>query len=453
MDLTRRRVLAASAGLLLQPKRRPNILFLLSDDQRHDTLGCMGNGVIRTPHIDSLATRGTVFTNTFVSTAICVSSRASIFSGLYTRCHGIDEFNKQFTPEQFARTYPALLRAAGYRTGFIGKYGLDGGQLPEQEFDYWRGFRGQGSYFPRGEPGPHLTGIMGDQALEFLESSPSAQPFCLSVSFKAPHVQDQDPRQFLPDPADKALYEDARWPYPPPKSDLINGLPVSVQRSEARRRWAVRFSTSELFHESVRNYYRLISGIDREVGRMLETLRRRGLLENTLVIYTSDNGFYLGEFGLAGKWFMHEESIRVPLVMAGPGVPASRRFDDLALNLDMGPTMLAAAGVRAPASMQGRNLLDRSRPPRSEFFYEHTFRSGGWIPATEGVRAQDWKYTRYIDEPGDVEELFHLSDDPGETKNLARRDEARLRHFRQRREAWLQSLRQWRPDAAWRDPA
>jgi arylsulfatase A-like enzyme len=453
MDLTRRRFLASSAALLQQPARRPNILFLLADDQRFDSLGCMGNRVIRTPHVDSLAARGTVFTNHFVSTAICVSSRASIFSGLYTRCHGIDEFSKQFSAAQLARTYPALLRAAGYRTGFIGKYGLDGGQLPEKGFDYWRGFRGQGNYFPQGEPGPHLTTVMGDQAQEFLESNRDAQPFCLSVSFKAPHVQDQDPRQFLPDPADRALYEDAKWPFPPAKSELIAGLPLSVQRSEARRRWAVRFSTSELFHESVRNYYRLITGVDRQVGRMLETLRRRGELARTLVVYTSDNGFYLGEFGLAGKWFMHEESIRVPLVMAGPSVAEGRRSDDLTLNIDLAPTLLASAGVAAPPSMQGRPVLDRSLPRREEFFYEHYFRSGGWIPATEGVRARDWKYTKYIDEPGDAEELFDLRKDPGELTNLARAGGGLLQRGRARREAWMSALQRWTPDAAWKDPA
>jgi arylsulfatase A-like enzyme len=294
---------------------------------------------------------------------------------------------------------------------------------------------------------------MGDQALEFLESSPASQPFCLSVSFKAPHVQDNDPRQFLADPADRGLYADATWPYPPPKSALIDSLPLPVQRSEARRRWAVRFSTRELFHESVRNYYRLITGVDRQVGRMLDLLRRRGALENTLVVYTSDNGFYLGEFGLAGKWYMHEESIRVPLVMAGPGVPARERRGDMTLNIDMAPTMLSAAGLRPPASMQGRNLLDRKAPPRSEFFYEHWFRSGGWIPATEGVRTPEWKYTRYIDEPGDAEELFHLKSDPGETSNLARKDPARLAHYRARRNAWLAALKAWTPDGAWRDPA
>jgi arylsulfatase A-like enzyme len=180
----------------------------------------MGNSIIQTPNIDSLSRSGVTFENNFVTTAICVTSRASFFTGLYARRHGIIAFNQQFSAAQLERTYPAVLRKAGYRTGFIGKYGLDGGELPVNGFDYWRGFKGQGSYFPKGEPGPHLTQIMSDQAVEFLEGARAEQPFCLSVSFKAPHVQDDDPRQFLYDPRDAGCTATrrSRCPKPPTRA-------------------------------------------------------------------------------------------------------------------------------------------------------------------------------------------------------------------------------------------
>src|SRR5262249_47807692 len=146
------------------------------------------NQVVRTPHLDALAAHGVVFRNHFVTTSICCVSRASIFSGQYLRRHGVNDFSTDFTPAAFARTYPALLRAAGYRTGFIGKYGV-GVTMPVKEFDYWRGFPGQGRYFEKDEK-EHLTHRMGEQALEFLQGGDGTRPFCLSISFKAPHCQD-----------------------------------------------------------------------------------------------------------------------------------------------------------------------------------------------------------------------------------------------------------------------
>ena len=202
-----RRLNARQAGT------RPNIVFLLTDDQRWDSLGCMGNKIVQTPEIDRLSSQGVTFTNNFVTTSICMTSRASIFLGQYARAHKINDFSTAFTAEQFRRTYPQLLRRAGYHSGFIGKYGV-GDEMPVNEFDYWQGFPGQGKYFPQGEPGKHLTELMGDQALEFLERAPRDRPFCLSISFKAAHVQDEDPRQFLPSPATEGLYRDVAIPMP-----------------------------------------------------------------------------------------------------------------------------------------------------------------------------------------------------------------------------------------------
>src|SRR4051812_14292748 len=167
----------------------PNILFLVADDLRADTLGCAGNKIVQTPNIDGLAGRGVMFRNAFVTTSICCVSRASIFSGQYARRHGIEDFKTSFTTDQWSRTYPALLRKAGYQTGFIGKFGV-GDVMPTNAFDYWDGFPGQGYFFKTNDP-VHLTRKMGDSALTFLRANHS-RPFCLSISFKAPHVQDED---------------------------------------------------------------------------------------------------------------------------------------------------------------------------------------------------------------------------------------------------------------------
>jgi arylsulfatase A-like enzyme len=465
---SRRQFLAASAAApfvvrrtaLGQQGERPNIVFLLGDDHRWDALGCMGNRIIQTPHLDGLAAQGSRFNNMFVTTAICVISRASMFTGLYARSHGILRFQDSFADELFSRSYPALLKQAGYRSGFVGKWGIDGGKMPTQAFDYFRGFQGQGQYFPQpGRKGKHLTEQMGDQMMEFIDGCAPGQPFHLSVSFKAPHVQDQDPLQFLADPRHAHLYADAEIPMPETAAPrYISQLPPSVQGSEARRRWAVRFSTPELYQRSVKNYYRLITGIDDQVGRLREALARRGLAENTVIVYAGDNGFYLAEHGLAGKWFMHEESIRVPLLVYDPRAPQRQRglaLEPMALNIDIAPTLLEFAGVKPPHSMQGRALQPMLRGMRiawrTDFLYEHRFEHE-WIPQTEGVRTSEWKYTEYLGESPAFEELFDLRNDRDETRNLARdaAHAARLQALRKRRQDWLAALAKWSPDADWR---
>lgn len=339
------------AALSAQGAGRPNILFLLTDDQRWDTLGCMGNRIIKTPHIDRLGARGAVFENCFVTTSICATSRASIFSGQYARTHGVHDFADTFRAGRFEKTYPQTLRAAGYRIGFIGKYGV-GNKMPEQAFDYWRGFPGQGKYFPNGEPGPHLTDIMGDQALEFMQGAQDGKPWCLSVSFKAAHVQDEDPRQFLPSPKSALLYEGVKFVEPKTMNPkYIAMLPPGMQRSENRKRYAVRFGTPALFQESMRNYYRLISEVDDQVGRMVAHLEKTGQAGNTVIVYTGDNGFFLGEHGLAGKWTLHEESARVPLIIYDPRGKGGVRRKEMVLNIDLAPTVLGAAGVVSPPGM------------------------------------------------------------------------------------------------------
>jgi arylsulfatase A-like enzyme len=403
----------------------PNILFLLADDLRADTLGCAGDRIVQTPNIDALVKRGAMFRNAFVTTSICCVSRASIFSGQYARRHGIEDFKTPFTPLQWSNTYPALLRTAGYRTGFIGKFGV-GELMPTNAFDYWDGFPGQGRYFASNSA-VHLTHRMGDSAEKFLRAN-DTRPFCLSISFKAPHVQDDArERPFPPDSADEALYTAARISAPRNYStEAFTRLPDFVQNSEGHTRWLRRFATPEMRTVNVKDYYRLITGMDREIGRIVSILTARGVATNTLIVFTSDNGYFLGERGLSDKFLMYEESIRVPLIVVDPTAPKRTRGqkrDEMALNIDLAPTLLDYAGVRVPAAMQGQSLrpLLNANPVRwrSDWFYEHHFSYGGKIPEVEGVRTERWKYFRYTAVTPFVEELYDLQRDPLESRNLA----------------------------------
>ena len=415
------------AGSSDAAKKQPNIIFLLTDDQRADTMGCAGNPIIQTPNMDALANNGVRFTNAFVTTSICASSRASIFTGQWTRRHGINNFRTHFSEDALAQTYPMLLRQGGYRTGFIGKYGVGPKRdLPVDKYDYWKGFAGQGRYENKDNDGnyKHLTKIMGEQAIEFLQGCSTEQPFCLSVSFKAPHVQDSDPRQFIYDRAYENLYKDVTIPTPEKAArHYFDALPDFLQTSEARRRWKIRFLTREKFQESVKSYYRLITGVDVVIGKIRDQLKTLNLDDNTVIMLIGDNGFYLGEYGLAGKWFPHEESIRVPLVVFDPRAGRRRRgvtAGQMALNVDIAPTILELAGLKVPQQMQGRSLapLLRGKKPkwRTDFFYEHLFEHAT-IPRTEALRTKRFKYARYIDY--NYEELYDLKKDPAETTNLA----------------------------------
>ncbi len=438
--------------------KRPNIVFILTDDQRWDALGCMGNPVIQTPNIDRLAAQGVRFTNHFVTTSICCVSRASMFSGQYQRRHGIGDFNTPFTPQRWAATYPALMRANGFHTGFIGKFGVGNKAAIDamaKEFDYWRGLPGQGGEWfidPKDPTQTHATSRMGDQALEFLRGCSAEQPFCLSVSFNAPHARDNKPREFTPDLRDESLYSSETIPSPPAaEAGFFERLPAFVKTSEGRRRWQQRFVSPEMGLNTTRDYFRLISGIDREVGRLVAELSARGLADNTVIIFTSDNGMALGDRGLADKWFMYEEDIRVPLIICDPRSPVAKRGrteDAMTLNIDLAPTMLDLAGVAVPDAMQGRSLQpllvagDRPSDWRTEFFYEHHY-GPKIIPPVEGVRTERWSYMRWMEPNPLVEELYDITADPLEAHNLIA-DPARqvdLADLRARWERWSQQVK------------
>jgi arylsulfatase A-like enzyme len=423
-------VLAASCSTAPQADTspRPNIIVLVADDQRADMIG-LDHPILQTPHLDRLVREGVRFPNAFVTTSICAVSRASLLSGQYARRHGIHDFATRFSEAALAETYPALMRAGGYFTGFIGKFGV-GDRMPDDLFDVWHGFGGQGSYFAQDAGGNpiHLTRLMGQQAAGFLaEAAQQDKPFLLSVSFKAPHVEGLN--DFTPDPAFDTLYAGAA--IPPPAVDDYDGLePYALfggnAGEEGRARWQVRFSSDSLYQENTRRYYRLISGIDEAVGAILAALESRGQADNTVILYTSDNGFYLGEHGLAGKWYGHEESIRVPMILYDPRLPRAQRGEvreEVALNIDVAPTVLSLAGLPAPERMQGQNLGRLLQGDdagwRTEFFYEHLFDYDGRIPRSEGVVGRRYKYLRYIDQEPPGEVLYDLQSDPHEAGSRA----------------------------------
>lgn len=412
------------------PEKAPNIIFLLTDDQRWDALGYAGNDIIETPNMDKLASEGVLFKNAYVTTPICAVSRASFLSGQYSRKHGIHGFNKHFSDSAYQLTYPMLLKSAGYKIGFIGKYGIGKGEdYPSDQYDYWKCFPGQGKYWHKGEDGSyvHLTTIMGDQAIDFLNMDFNDNPFCLSVSFKAPHVQDSDPRQFLYDSTYIDLYNSVDIPIPltADSSYWESFSEFFKENNEARRRWAMRFSTPEKFQTSVKGYYRLIYGVDVVLGRIREALIEKNLDKNTIIMLMGDNGFYLADHGLAGKWYAHKESIRVPFIIYDPRLPNKNKgqmLEQMALNIDIAPTILDFAGLPIPTVMQGESvvplLTDHDVRWRDSFLFEHLFVHDR-IPRSEGIIKMDQKYIRFLVDESHKEWLFDLTKDPHETINFA----------------------------------
>ncbi|NHF58609.1 sulfatase [Flavobacteriaceae bacterium TP-CH-4] len=419
----------------------PNILFLLTDDQRFNALGFAGNTILKTPHLDSLARNGVYFNNAFVTTSICAVSRASILTGQYARRHGIWGFDKNLSEEQFANTYPMLLKKAGYTVGFIGKYGV-GNKMPKEAFNYWRGFPGQGTFKAVDDKGDsvHLTQKMGKQAIQFITGQQTRDtPFCLSISFKAPHVDESyGPGFFLFDKAYHSEYASDTIPVPITSSETyFDYFPETFTANNvARNRWEQRFKTLGMQQESIKGYYRLIHGVDVVVGQILETLKETGKDQNTVIVFTSDNGFYLGEYGFAGKWYGSEPSIRVPMLIYDPRPKAvkGKLVDHKVLNIDIAPTILSFAGVPIPSTMQGSDLTELIQNPerewRDSFFYEHLWQSSDqyYIPSTEGVVSGDKKYMKYFMNRDTThiifEELYDLGQDPLEINNLSGQWEA-----------------------------
>ncbi|MDW8197185.1 MAG: sulfatase [Gemmataceae bacterium] len=414
----------ASGWATAEEPKPLNILILYADDWRHDTLGCAGHPVVQTPHLDALAQEGIRFTRACVTTSICGVSRASLLTGQWMSRHGNEAFAMFKTP--WAETFPALLRANGYWVGHVGKWHC--GAFPKDQFDFGRAYAGQ-HWLSRNKGEPvHVTEWNERDAREFLQHRPQDRPFCLQVSFFAPHAEDAHPQQYRPQPHSEKLYSDVTIPVPATATqEALQRLPPFLQKpeNEGRKRWTWRFDTPEKYQTMMKNYFRLCTEVDAACGRILAELKKQGVLEQTLVIFTTDNGYFHGERQLADKWYPYEESIRVPLIVRDPRLPQAKRGttnDEFVLNVDLAPTILHAANLRPPASMQGRDFSvlyrnARVEPPwRSAFFYEHaTITNKNRIPSSQALVRKDFKYIYWPEFR--YEELFDRTSDPHEQNN------------------------------------
>ena len=411
--------------------RRRNIVFILTDDHRYDAFGFMRpQTFLRTPNLDAFTREGAHLRNAFVTTALCSPSRATILTGAYAHKHGIVDNNTPIPAD--TRFFPRLLQQAGYRTAFIGKWhmGYDGDD-PQPGFDHWVSFRGQGSYKPskdglnvNGRHVPqhgYITDELTGYAEEWLATLPPETPFFLYLSHKAVHSG------FVP--AERHLNLYAKEAFTPPKTMAATGQfaqhrPVWVQ-NQRNSVLGEEFSyqTGIDIGEHYKRYAETLLGVDESVGRVLETLKRRGQLDSTLVVYMGDNGFAFGEHGLIDKRTAYEESMRVPLLARCPELfQGGQTITPMVANLDIMPTVLEAAGVEAPANLDGRSFLPLLQGAktawREELLYEYYWeRNYPQTPTIHALRTDRYKYI-HCHGIWDIDELYDLAEDPLEAHNL-----------------------------------
>jgi N-acetylglucosamine-6-sulfatase len=417
----------------LQLRRTPNaqpknVIFVLVDDLRYDALGYSGHPWIETPHLDALAKTGVQMRNAFVTTALCSPSRASILTGQYAHRHRVVDNGNPVPPGTIF--FPQFLQQAGYDTAFIGKWHMGGASdAPQPGFHRWVSFRGQGTYLPStnglnvdGKAVPqrgYITDELTDYALDWLKQRTPDRPFFLYLSHKAVHSD------FVPADRHKGRYSDKPFTAPKTMADAPEnyaGKPMWVRNQ--RNSWhGVDFP----YHSALdiagyyRRYAETLLAVDEGVGRVMALLRERGLLDSTIVMFMGDNGFAFGEHGLIDKRTAYEASMRVPLLMSGGGLPAGTRVEEVVANIDIAPTILAAAGLEPPP-MDGRNALPLARGERIpwrdtllyEYFWERNFPQ---TPAMHALRGSRYKYIRYYG-VWDTDELYDLQNDPLETRNL-----------------------------------
>jgi arylsulfatase A-like enzyme len=443
-------------------KKPPNVLVFMTDDQRYDAMSVAGNRILKTPNMDRIAREGVRFAEAFVTNSLCGPSRASFLTGLYSHAHG---YISNADPPAFGdqkgiqdrTTYVDFLRKAGYRTAIVGKWHLRGSPS-ESGFDESVVFPWQGDYFDpdmiangatvkmRG----HSCDVVGDQALAQLRAASPEQPFCLLVHFKAPHRSWEPPARF------EKTFSDVDIPVPRTFEDRLEGRPDAVRRATnaiadmgdfAKRGVSPDLPREERkrrnLQELVKNYYRVLLAVDENVGRVLNSLDEKRFADNTLVVYTSDNGFFLGEHGLFDKRLMYEPSIRIPMLVRLPSRFRSGRVDSdhMVLNVDLAPTLLELAGIEPPAGLHGRSflpLLDgRDFPWRDAFLYEYyEYPAAHCVRKNRGIRTDRWKLIHFFEQPEEWE-LYDLKTDPDEMVNLAGRREERdrVRRLRERMDA------------------
>jgi N-acetylglucosamine-6-sulfatase len=412
--------------------KRPNVLFVLTDDQRWDALGCAGHEWFKSPHLDRLAKEGVQFTNAFVTTSLCSPSRASMLSGVYAHRHKV---LNNFTdyPEDLPN-YPRQLQAAGYETAYIGKWHMgedDDRQRPG--FDHWMSHKGQGNYWDnefningkREVRKGYYTRVVSDAAIDWLKQKHD-KPWCLVVGQKAPHGG-----PIIPEPKYEHAFD--QIPIKKPASydffKTAQGKPAWIE--EAWPTWhgagGPLYNIKD-YDKFVRAYYGTLGSVDESMGQIYDTLKDLGVLDDTLIIFTSDNGFVLGEHGRVDKRVMYEPSIRIPLVVRYPKLAKPGTvIDHTVLSLDLAPSILDICGAPPLANINGKSfkplLQGSDKPLHKSWLYEYNYEPQfAYTPNVRGIRTDTWKYIRYPHGDGTADrytaELYNLAKDPHELRNL-----------------------------------
>lgn len=423
-----------------QPQRRPNFIFILVDDLRWDDIGIAGHPFVKTPHIDRIGREGALFRNAFITTPLCSPSRASFLTGQYAHTHGIKDNVDRSSASHKLITFPLLLQRSGYATAFIGKWHMGNDDSPRPGFDRWVSFKGQGSYIDPGikedgrevNPKGYITDLLNGYAVEFIKRQ-SDKPYLVYLAHKAihPEVMQHDDgsvnlanaERFIPAERHRNLYKGAkiqrrRSAFQPPA-----GKPALLRTIGDLPSLGPNTATPD---EAVLGRLRSLMAIEEGVGEILKALKETGQLDNTVIVITSDNGYFYGEHGLSvERRLAYEESIRMPLLVRYPkAIKSGTVRDEFALNIDLAPTLLELASVAVPATMEGQSLVpllkDARVPWRKSFLIEYysdrvfpRIRQMGY----RSVRNERWKYIHYFELEG-MDELYDLKSDPFEMKNV-----------------------------------
>ncbi|MGJ8679086.1 sulfatase-like hydrolase/transferase [Paraglaciecola sp.] len=424
----------AASQSLVSNHKKPNIILILTDDQPYGYLGVTGNKIVETPNIDELANQGVLFTNAHVSSAICTPSRISLLLGQYERKHGVN-FNSAtaVSPEAWANSYPVKLRESGYYTGWVGKNHTPVGEkgyatgLMESSFDYWYAGNGHIFFYPKekhtifseAESNTQVEiveeGTLDflnsnkhkfDKAIKFLDRRPENKPFMLSINFNLPHGAGTSNMKMRPtdDALYRTKYRDTDIPLPESyiaKADIKQPkLPADLLKVEDRQAGYNYSDTADALKERYTRQLQAMTGIDRLVGNLKKELKRQGLADNTVIIFTSDHGLFMGEQGLGGKALCYEKTTHVPLIVFDPRQDVkSHKSLALVQSIDIAPTMLKLAGVDVPKTMQGEDIRDAiykgNNTQRDYVFSENLWSTHFGNPRCEAIQTQDWKYIRY----------------------------------------------------------
>lgn len=445
---------------------RPNIVFLMTDDQSTYSMGCYGNQDVKTPNLDQLASAGIVFDRHYATTAICMASRATVMTGLYEYRTGCNFSHGSMLKRTWQQSYPMLLRKAGYRTAFAGKFGFEikanpedakNLPLPSEDFDLWGGGPGQTSYKTNRNESmqkyakefPHSTLSYGAFGKEFIEqSSKQDQPFCLSISFKAPHKPAE------PDPGFDKIYKGATF-QKPANYGRDAGAHFAEQSKQGRQyERFFAWNYADKYDQVMAKYHQQIHAVDVAVGMIVEALESNGAADNTIIIFTSDNGFLCGSHGYGSKVLPYEEASRVPLIIFDPRNENSGkelRCGELSGLIDIAPTILELAELESPENVDGKSLMSLYRDPTSAI-HEDIALINVWGPRATHSLAVVTRDTKYIywsfagKGMKETEELYDLAVDSGEMKNIAR-ESGHQRTLQQMRQRYGYHVDRWISDA------